>query len=54
VLSSNFENIYTSTWSGWLNLVAGGSVPLGLEGSYSRDNNAYETWFVGASGAVRW
>jgi len=54
VLSSNFENIYTSTWSGWVNLVAGGSVPLGLEGSYSRDNNAYETWFVGVSGAVRW
>ena len=54
VLSSNFDNIYTSTWSGWVNLVAGGSFPLGLEGSYSRDNNAYETWFVGASGAVRW
>jgi Flp pilus assembly protein TadD len=54
VLSSNFENIYTSTWSGYLNLTAGGAVPLGLEASYSRDNNAYETWFVGASGAVRW
>lgn len=54
VLSSNFENIYTSTWSGYLNLTAAGAVPLGLEGSYSRDNNAYETWFVGASGAIRW
>lgn len=54
VLSENFADIYTSTWSGWLNLVAGGSVPLGVEGSYSRDNNAYETWFAGVSAGIRW
>ena len=54
VLSSNFENIYTSTWSGWLNVTALDAIPLGLEASYSRDNNAYATWFLGASAAARW
>jgi len=54
VRSANFEDIFTSTWSGYLSLTALDAIPLGIEGSYSRDNNAYETWFVGVSGAVRW
>lgn len=54
VLSENFGDIYTNTWSGWMNLVAAGSIPLGIEGSYSRDNNSYETWFLGVSAGVRW
>ncbi|HLQ65682.1 MAG TPA: tetratricopeptide repeat protein [Candidatus Limnocylindrales bacterium] len=54
VLSSNFEDILTNTWSGYLNLTAHDSFPLGIEGSYSRDNNAYETWYLGFSAAARW
>jgi Tfp pilus assembly protein PilF len=54
VLSSNFDDIFTNTWSGYLNLTAFDTLPLGIEGSYSRDNNAYETWFLGLSAAARW
>jgi tetratricopeptide (TPR) repeat protein len=54
VNSSNFGDIVTSTWSGYLNLTAFDAIPLGLEGSYSRDNNAYETWFLGVAASARW
>lgn len=52
--SSNFETIWVNTWSGNFNITAMRSVPLGVEASYSIDNNSYETWFVGLSAAVRW
>jgi tetratricopeptide (TPR) repeat protein len=52
--SDNFGVIRTNTWSAYLNAVGLGSVPLGVEGSYSRDNNDYETWFVGLHAAGRW
>jgi len=31
-----------------------GTLPLGLEASYSVDNNSYETWYLGVSGSARW
>jgi Flp pilus assembly protein TadD len=52
--SSNFEDIVANSFSGYLNGVASGRVPLGLEVSYSVDNNDYETWYVGLHGAIRW
>ena len=52
--SSNFADIDANTLSGWLNGVAGGRFPLGIEGSYSVDNNDYKTWYLGVSGGVRW
>lgn len=54
IQSKNFDDIFTSTWSGYLNVTAFDSLPLGIEASYSRDNNAYETWFLGLSAAARW
>lgn len=54
VLSSNFEDIFTNTGTAYLNLTAFDAVPIGIEGSYSRDNHAYETWFLGLSAAARW
>ena len=52
--SSNFADIDVNAFSGWLNGIAGGRFPLGVEGSYSKDNNDYETWYVGVSAGVRW
>lgn len=52
--SNNFADIWTHTWSGYLNVTAFGSLPLGLEASYSVDNNSYETWYLGFSGSARW
>lgn len=54
ILSGNFGDIFSNTWSGYLNVTAFGALPLGVEGSYSRDNNAYETWFLGLSASGRW
>ncbi|MGE5175664.1 MAG: tetratricopeptide repeat protein [Hyphomicrobiales bacterium] len=54
VLSSNFDDIFTNTVSAYLNGTALGSLPLGIEGSWSRDNNAYETWSLGISASARW
>jgi tetratricopeptide (TPR) repeat protein len=52
--SSNFADIDVNALSGWLNGVAAGRFPLGIEGAYSVDNNDYETWYVGVSGGIRW
>ncbi|HET9950584.1 MAG TPA: tetratricopeptide repeat protein [Candidatus Eisenbacteria bacterium] len=52
--SSNFADIDANALSGWLNGIAGGRFPLGIEGSYSVDNNDYKTWYVGVSAGVRW
>ena len=52
--STNFADIWTHSWSGYLNLTAFGTLPLGLEASYSVDNNSYETWYLGVSGSARW
>jgi len=52
--STNFADIWTHAWSGYLNLTAFGTLPLGLEASYSVDNNSYETWYLGVSGSARW
>jgi len=52
--SSNFADIETNSWSGYLNGVVSDRFPVGLEASYSVDNNDYETWYVGVSGGVRW
>jgi hypothetical protein len=52
--SSNFANIDVNALSGWLNGVAAGRFPLGIEGSYSVDNNDYKTWYLGVSWSVRW
>ena len=52
--SSNFADIDANALSGWLNGVAAGRFPLGIEGSYSVDNNDYKTWYLGVSGGVRW
>ena len=54
LLSSNFEDILTNTWSAYVNVTALNTFPLGIEGSYSRDNNSYETWYVGVSAGARW
>jgi tetratricopeptide (TPR) repeat protein len=52
--SSNFEDIWTHAWSGYVNATAFGMVPLGLETSYTVDNNSYETWYLGLSASARW
>jgi len=52
--SDNFDDIRTHTWSGYWNIASLAAVPLGVDGSYSIDNNDYESWYVGVSGAVRW
>ena len=52
--SDNFADIRAHAWSGYLNLASPYAVPIGIEGAYSIDNNDYETWYVGISGAVRW
>lgn len=52
--SDNFDDIRTHTWSGYWNIASLDAVPLGVDGSYSIDNNDYESWYVGISGSVRW
>lgn len=52
--SQNFADIWTHSWSGYANLTTFGMVPVGLEASYSVDNNSYETWYLGLTGSVRW
>ena len=54
LISSNFADIDANALSGWLNGVAAGHFPLGIEGSYSVDNNDYKTWYLGVSGGIRW
>ena len=52
--SDNFDDIRAHTWSGYWNIAVVDAVPIGVDGSYSIDNNDYESWYVGVSGAVRW
>jgi hypothetical protein len=52
--SSNFADIWTHAWSGYANATAFGMVPVGLEASYTVDNNSYETWYLGLSASARW
>lgn len=52
--SSTFADIWTHAWSGHVNATAFGMVPLGLEASYTVDNNSYETWFLGLAASARW
>jgi len=52
--SQNFANIWTHSWSGYANITTFGVAPIGLEASYSVDNNSYETWYLGLTGSVRW
>ena len=52
--SDNFAAIRTSTWSTHLNAADLGSLGVGIDGSYSRDNNAYETWSLRLHAAARW
>jgi hypothetical protein len=54
VTSDNFAAIGTHTWSGSVNAADLGAIGLGIEGSYSRDNNAYETWSFGLHAAAHW
>ncbi|HET9252873.1 MAG TPA: tetratricopeptide repeat protein [Candidatus Eisenbacteria bacterium] len=52
--SSTFADIWTHAWSGYSNITAFDTVPLGLEASYTVDNNSYETWYLGLSASARW
>ena len=52
--SSNFDDIWTHAWSGWFNVTAFDRLPIGVEASYTVDNNQYETWFLGLSASGRW
>ncbi len=52
--SSNFNDIVAHSFSGYLNGTVAARIPLGLEASYSVDNNDYETWYVGLTGSARW
>ena len=52
--STNFADIWTHAWSGYANVTAFGVAPIGIEASYSIDNNSYEAWSLGLSGSVRW
>jgi len=52
--SDNFGAIRTHTWSAHLNAAELGSIGVGIDGSYSRDNNAYEIWSIGIHAAARW
>jgi hypothetical protein len=54
VNSTNFDNIATSTWTGNVGATLFGEIPLGLDASYSRDNNDYETWSIAISASGRW
>lgn len=52
--SSNFEDIVAHSVSAYLNGTLADRFPLGLEASYSDDNNDYETWYVGVTASARW
>ena len=52
--SDNFEPIRTNSLSAYLNAGALGPVGLGIDGSYSRDNNDYEIWSLGLHLAASW
>ncbi len=52
--SSNFDDIVAHSFSGYLNGTIADRFPLGLEASYSVDNNDYKTWYVGLTGSARW
>ncbi|MEK7347261.1 MAG: tetratricopeptide repeat protein [Candidatus Eisenbacteria bacterium] len=54
LVSSNFDDIVAHSMSGYLNGTIAERFPLGLEASYSVDNNDYETWYVGLTGSARW
>jgi tetratricopeptide (TPR) repeat protein len=52
--STTFADIWTHAWSGYANATAFDTVPIGVEASYTVDNNSYETWFLGLSASARW
>ncbi len=52
--SDNFGAIRTSTWSARVNAADLGPIGIGIDGAYSRDNNAYEIWSIGIQAAARW
>jgi Flp pilus assembly protein TadD len=52
--SSNFDNIVTNTWSGYLGATLFGEIPVSVDASYGRDNNEYETWSLGIAASGRW
>jgi len=52
--SSNFDDIVANSFSGYLNGTIADRFPLGVEASYSVDNNDYETWYVGITASARW
>ncbi len=54
IFSSNFEDLFINAWSGYLDAVLFGCLPVGVEGSYSIDNNRYTTWGVTLSASARW
>ena len=54
ITSSNFDDIVIHAWSGYANVTVAGVAPIGIEASYSIDNNSYETWFLGLTGSARW
>jgi tetratricopeptide (TPR) repeat protein len=54
ILSSNFEDIAINAWSAYADAVLFGALPVGVEGSYSVDNNDYKTWSLVLSASVRW
>ena len=52
--SDNFAAIGTHTWSAQVNAADLGPIGFGIDGSFSRDNNAYQTWSLGLHAAARW
>ncbi len=54
ILSGNFPDLFINAWSGYLDAVLFDHIPVGVEGSYSIDNNQYTTWGLTASASIRW
>jgi tetratricopeptide (TPR) repeat protein len=52
--SDNFGAIRTHTWSAHVTAADLGTIGVGIDGAYSRDNNAYEIWSIGIHAAARW
>ena len=52
--SANFGPIRSHAWSAHLDAADLGSLGLGIDALYSRDNNAYEVWSIGIHAAARW
>jgi len=52
--SDNFAGIRAHAWSAHMEAARLGPVGLGVDGSYSRDNNAYEVWSLGIHAGARW